>query len=262
MLSTSWANGNTVDGAAMNTVAAAVNSLTGFSYQNSNYPLTAADRFITADASSGAITLTLPLAASCPGKQYVVKKVDTSTNIVTLTTTSSQTIDGSASQLLVFPNQRISVISDGSNWWVVDSNYSGTQLGYASVTASSVTVNSSNADLALASNTITGLSLTTVGTGRPVQVQFLGQAYNTVANAFNVAQLLINSSAVGGVGAACSVPVNTGQYASLSFQGNVVLTAGTSYTFTVGMWCKASTEAVFYADSTTPMPMTLTIVGQ
>jgi trimeric autotransporter adhesin len=65
---------------------------------------------------TGTTTLTLP-AASGNSNLYTVK--NTGTNTITINTTSSQTIDGSTSITLPVANSSVSLISDGSNWFVV-----------------------------------------------------------------------------------------------------------------------------------------------
>ena len=84
----------------------------------SPYTLTTADEIILADATSGNITLTLPTAV---GNQnlYSLKKIDNSSNTVTIGTTSAQTIDGSTTAVMKVQNVSISVVSDGSNWYII-----------------------------------------------------------------------------------------------------------------------------------------------
>ena len=97
-------------------VATAVASKTGA------YTLTASDSIVIADATSGAFTVTLPTAVGIPGRQYTIKKKDASSNAITVGTTSSQTIDGSASYSLVAIWKFVTVVSDGSNWLVTATN--------------------------------------------------------------------------------------------------------------------------------------------
>jgi hypothetical protein len=81
---------------------------------SSNYTAVDADTLLV-DASSGAITITLPevtLAA-----RIIVKKTDSSINAVTVATPGSETIDGSASLTLSSQNEAYSLISDGENWY-------------------------------------------------------------------------------------------------------------------------------------------------
>ena len=67
-----------------------------------------------------AVTATLPDATACMGRIYCIKNfsVTLPTPVLTLTTVSGQTIDGSASWLLNQANQSVTLISDGANWEV------------------------------------------------------------------------------------------------------------------------------------------------
>lgn len=77
------------------------------------------DHIILLDATGGAFTATLPTAASVAGKTYILKKIGTDLNIVTIATTSSQTIDGVVGTALHTPNETLEVFSNGSNWIVL-----------------------------------------------------------------------------------------------------------------------------------------------
>lgn len=63
-------------------------------------------------------TQTLPDATTIKGKIYNIKNSDSGTAVVTVATTSSQTIDGSSTQTVNSLNN-IKVQSDGSNWIVL-----------------------------------------------------------------------------------------------------------------------------------------------
>jgi hypothetical protein len=65
------------------------------------------------DITGNTITVTLPPAVGISGKNYVIK--NRGTGVVTVSTTSSQTIDGSSSKILN-NNDSIEIVSDGSNW--------------------------------------------------------------------------------------------------------------------------------------------------
>lgn len=258
MLRTDWVDGNDVTADVMNDIGLEVNALSGYATKTSAYTLGATDRVIFANAQGASFTLTLPDAVTNGGKQYTIKKVDNTVNTVAIATTSSQTIDGMPSALLVFGGHRVTVMSDGANWNTIESNYLGTQLGYAEIDISVSTTNSTLSALNL--NKIVGLSITTVGIGRPVRVTFSSRASNTVANAFNGAQLLMNNSPAGGGGGSSSSPSPL-TYESLAFEATPPLTLGTVYTFEVGIWCAPSSQAVYYADTTTPYPTYLSVVG-
>lgn len=78
------------------------------------YTLTATDDVV--NGTSGTWTATLPTAVSVTGTQYTVK--NTGAGVVTVGTTSSQTIDGVTTQTLG-QYESITVVSDGANWIVV-----------------------------------------------------------------------------------------------------------------------------------------------
>jgi hypothetical protein len=69
---------------------------------------------------TSATTITLPTAVGCSGRNYVIKNASTTgpTPLLTVATTSSQTIDGAATWLLDDPYETVTLISDGSNWKV------------------------------------------------------------------------------------------------------------------------------------------------
>lgn len=84
----------------------------------SNYtPSVEDDYSILVDASSGPVTITLPNPSSKPGKVFFVKKIDASTNSVTVA--SSQGIDSSASVSFSEPNQIIAVQSISTKWIIL-----------------------------------------------------------------------------------------------------------------------------------------------
>lgn len=83
------------------------------------YTITATDSVILADATSAAFTLTLPTAVGVAGRYYTVKKVDGTANAIGLATTASQTIDNSPTRGITIPYDALTVISDGSNWFLI-----------------------------------------------------------------------------------------------------------------------------------------------
>jgi hypothetical protein len=64
------------------------------------------------------VTMTLPSAATYPGRRFTVKKTGGASKVI-LATTSSQTIDGLATYPFAEVNQSVTVQSDGSNWQIV-----------------------------------------------------------------------------------------------------------------------------------------------
>lgn len=71
---------------------------------------------IIADATSGGINITLPLASSAIHKTVVVTKKDISPNTVTILPSGSDTIIGESSQALLYDGECLELVSDGINW--------------------------------------------------------------------------------------------------------------------------------------------------
>ena len=82
------------------------------------------------DVTGNTVTVTLPTAVGVNGQNYVIK--NRGTGVVTVATTSSQTIDGANTKSLN-NNDSIEVISDGSNWIIA----AGTGTVTSSTTAKS-----------------------------------------------------------------------------------------------------------------------------
>jgi prefoldin subunit 5 len=88
----------------------------------SNYTLSSNDYSVLANASSGAITITLPTASGIAGRIYVIKKIDSSANAVTITPNTGQTIDGANSYALSTQYKYVVLQSTGSNWVIIGNN--------------------------------------------------------------------------------------------------------------------------------------------
>jgi len=74
---------------------------------------------VLANATNGAITITLPSASTCSGRQYVIKKIDSSTNAVTIAPQSGQTIDGQTGINITTQNDLRRIVSNGTNWYII-----------------------------------------------------------------------------------------------------------------------------------------------
>ena len=84
------------------------------------YTITTNDTIIFADASSNAVTITLPAASSASGYSFFVKKIDSvTTNAVTIQRAGSDTIDGSTSVAISVQYLSITLVSNGSNWYII-----------------------------------------------------------------------------------------------------------------------------------------------
>lgn len=79
------------------------------------YAIGASDFVINCTANT--FTVTLPTAVSVAGKQYCVK--NSGTGVITIATTSSQTIDGVTSKVLAVQYESLWVMSNGANWIII-----------------------------------------------------------------------------------------------------------------------------------------------
>jgi len=93
-----------------------VNSFVAQVTKTANYTLAATDYAVWGDTTGGAFTLTLPTAVGIAGRTYVLKNLGT--NTLTVATTGGQTIDGSTTAAIVLQYASLTVVSDGSNWWI------------------------------------------------------------------------------------------------------------------------------------------------
>lgn len=73
---------------------------------------------VLADATSGSLTVNLPTAVSNTAK-ITVKKIDSSANTVVIDGNSTQTIDGSLTKTIEFQYTSVTLISNGSNWFII-----------------------------------------------------------------------------------------------------------------------------------------------
>lgn len=94
--------------------------------KTTNYTATTADSVILCNATGGSMTITLPAASTCYDSSnlasiiYNISKIDSSSNIVTIDGNGSEAICGSATFDLVAQNEVVSLITDGSNWYLKD----------------------------------------------------------------------------------------------------------------------------------------------
>lgn len=89
---------------------------------SSDITLDATHYTVKVDATGAARTITLPAAAGCTGRIYVIKKTDGGANAVTVDANASETIDGSTTFALATQYKYVSIQSDGTNWMVTANN--------------------------------------------------------------------------------------------------------------------------------------------
>jgi len=76
------------------------------------------DGMILANAVSGSITIFLPAASTAFRKEFTIKKIDSTSNVVTLDPDGSETIDGSATISTTVQNTSFTIKCDGVEWWI------------------------------------------------------------------------------------------------------------------------------------------------
>lgn len=106
------------------------------------YNATVADDVILCNAAGAGFTVNLPSAALSTGKQFTLKKIDTTFNVVTIDPFGAETIDDLATTTLNTEDESIIVVSDGLNWkiqnrtipspWIV---YTPTIGGFSAVSS-------------------------------------------------------------------------------------------------------------------------------
>jgi hypothetical protein len=81
---------------------------------------TSNDEIIAVDAgATSGVTISLPSSTGLSGRQYIIKKTDSSASHVVVEAASGQTIDGFPTQSLTVQYEALTVVSDGSNWLIV-----------------------------------------------------------------------------------------------------------------------------------------------
>jgi hypothetical protein len=86
----------------------------------SNTTLTENDEFVFGNASGGAFTITLPSAVTFTRKVYQITRTDNTPSIALSITSTSGTVGGKATYKLMTQDESLFVISDGTNWLLVE----------------------------------------------------------------------------------------------------------------------------------------------
>lgn len=136
------------------------------------------NQLIPVDATSGNFTVDL-IAAATAGNGFMlsVKKIDSSSNTVTIDGNGSETIDGSTTFVLTAENNFVLLVCDGSNWQIISTSQSDLTGGDGiDISGNTVAVDlASNSGLEFASNQLqvdvnTGLFLAAAGLGASISI--------------------------------------------------------------------------------------------
>jgi trimeric autotransporter adhesin len=87
-------------------------------WTNTVYSVTNNNATILVNHPLSPFGILLPSASTVVGQQYQIKKIDSSANAVTVSTTSSQTIDGNLTYSLATIYKSVTLQSDGSNYYI------------------------------------------------------------------------------------------------------------------------------------------------
>jgi hypothetical protein len=78
-----------------------------------------AETIILVDATSGAITITLPAALGYINKVYTIKKIDSSKNSVIVDGNGTETIDNNQTVTIGFQYTALQIVSNGLAWYII-----------------------------------------------------------------------------------------------------------------------------------------------
>lgn len=87
--------------------------------KTASYTLTTSDMVIFADSTSAVVTITLPTAVGINGRVYFIKRVSTGKNMVKISPSGSETIDGGTVYYLGAQYHSVCLMSNNSNWMIL-----------------------------------------------------------------------------------------------------------------------------------------------
>lgn len=97
--------------------------------KTANYTASSTDGTIICASSS--FTVILPTSAGISGKVYKIKQTTQTSNTIVVATTGSQTFDGGVTATTLNTlNEVLAVQSDGSNWQIIERNFSSGPVTY------------------------------------------------------------------------------------------------------------------------------------
>lgn len=180
------------------------------------------DNFYLVDSSSGAVTITLPLASTYQYKCYTIKKVGTGTNAITFALSGSDIIDNSLAPVLLERNDSITFHSDGVSTWWVEGKFYPVRVADGSATAQAA---------ALAATTV-------------YAVPAAGAGWYRINCNVGVTQAATTSSVAGPVQATYTDPVDSVAKTTPTgaFAQSTVNTTAAGLAVALTVYCKASTN--------------------
>lgn len=87
--------------------------------KTTSYTVSGSDTVIFANATSGTVAITLPAASGLAGYRFYIKRIDNSVNGCTVIRSGTDTIDGQTSVSFDLQYTSMTVVSDGSLWYIL-----------------------------------------------------------------------------------------------------------------------------------------------
>lgn len=100
-------------------VAIQLNQSTSFSYVSEDADISVFSRVVLCNATGADIVMTLPEASLCLGREYTIKKTDSSEHVVIVQPYGEELIDGDTQFTMADKNETITVVSDGTNFFII-----------------------------------------------------------------------------------------------------------------------------------------------
>jgi len=88
-----------------------------------NQTLSSSTQFVYVDATSGNVIITLGAATDNERTVHTIKKIDSSGHTVTIDPDGSETIDGEQEIELNLQYSYITIVCDGTEWWIIGGEY-------------------------------------------------------------------------------------------------------------------------------------------
>jgi len=88
------------------------------STKTANYTVLTTDNALLANCASNPITFTLPPAASAVGYVFYFKKIDSTANAMIIQAFGAELIDGLGSQTRNIQWESITLLTDGTSWYI------------------------------------------------------------------------------------------------------------------------------------------------
>lgn len=103
----------------LKTISGATTTNFPFTTKTTTYTAANTDFGIAGDTTTAAFTITLPTAASLPGKQFWFIKINAAANNLTVAAAAGDTINGAATQVLSAQFAVLRIMSWGGTLWYI-----------------------------------------------------------------------------------------------------------------------------------------------